>query len=75
MGMDSGQQNSRMTSYTFKCNKCGAEFEKFRFGFDRLKQWKEGKLKVECTDSNCKSTDVKQIIPKGSGIFKKFSWL
>lgn len=56
-----------MVTPHFEC-KCGEQFEKFRFGLDNLKKFEQGKLKVECP--KCKSTEVKKIIPKGSGFFK-----
>lgn len=60
-----------MVTYSFQCNKCKIVFEKFRFGHENLKKWKDGKLEVKC---ECGSTDVQQVLTKGSGQFKRFSW-
>ena len=56
-----------MVSYVFECNKCKKEITQFRMGTENLSKWKKGKYTVTCV---CGSTDVKQIIPVGSGQFR-----
>lgn len=56
-----------MITYTFECNECKKEIEKFRMGSENLARWKSGEYIVTC---DCGSTNVKQVIPKGSGQFK-----
>ena len=34
-----------MTTYTFKCLKCGKDIEKFRFGQENLEKWKKKEIK------------------------------
>ena len=52
-----------MTTYDFKCTKCGTLIEKFRLGNDKYQRWKDGKEIITC-ECGCKS--IERVYPKGS---------
>jgi len=61
-----------MITYNFECISCKEKFEKFRFGIENLNKWKNNELIIKCP--KCGKEDHKQIIAKGSGMFKNFKW-